>query len=73
MLRLMGVYFIVDLPKIVYNSRKYRAKEIANFLENKRCVADLLDGLIYSELRSSSSHESLKSILANLIALQYGR
>ena len=72
MLRLLGVYFLDDFLKIVSNARKYRANETLSFLEDKKCTADLINGLIYSEFRSSALHEGFKDMVVNLIALQYG-
>lgn len=72
LLRLIGVYFITDNKKIEMNAKKYRVKEIISYIENKRCAADIVKGLIYSELRDSSSQEQLKNIVIKLTALQYG-
>jgi hypothetical protein len=73
MLRLLGVYFLYDMNKIETNARKYRVKEVISFLEDKKCTADLVSSLIYSEFRSSALHEDFKEMVINLIALQYGR
>ncbi len=73
MLRLFGVYFLNDISILEANARKYRVKEVVRFLEDKKCTADLVSGLIYSEFRSSALHEDFKEMVINLIALQYGR
>ena len=73
MLRLLGVYFINDILVIANNAKKYRVKEVISFIEDKTCTADLINSLIYSEYRSSALHEDFKDMVANLIALQYGR
>lgn len=72
-LRLMGLYFIYDFAKIECNSKKYRMKEITHFLRDKRCVAEIVKGLIYSDLRDSSRNDELKKTVADLIALQYAK
>lgn len=73
MLRLLGVYFLNDISIIEANARKYRVKEAMEFIEGKKCAADLVSSLIYSEFRSSAFHEDFKEMVINLIAFQYGR
>lgn len=73
MLRLFGVYFLDDISVIEANAKKYRVKEVTKFLADKKCTADLVSSLIYSEFRSSTLHEDFKEMVINLIALQYGR
>lgn len=72
MLRLLGVYFLNDISEIMCNARKYRVKEVISFLENKECTANLINGLIYSEFRSSALHKDFQDMVISLIALQYG-
>jgi len=70
-LRLISVYFINNFEQILKNSQKYRVEEVLEYIGEMRCAADVVKGLIYSDLRSSSNHEQLKHIIADLIALQY--
>lgn len=73
MLRLISLYFIKDLTKIERKARKYRIELVNGFLEDKRCVADIMNGIVYSKYRNISELKEFKELVANLIALQNGK
>jgi len=73
LLRLLGVYFLYDSSIILLNAEKYRVNNVIKFFENKKCAADLISDLIYSQFRESSLHEDFKEMVVELISLQYGQ
>lgn len=73
MIRLISLYFIKKSKLIERNAKKYRVHKVNKFLEDKRCAADIIEGIIYSKYRSYSLLDELKDLVASLIALQYGK
>jgi len=71
LLRLYAIFFITDYQKILSAAKKYREKTVVGFLKDKRCTADIIKSLIYSDLRKPSRHEDFKELVINLVALQY--